>query len=244
MLSPSDVPNRIPLYKYWLVLFALTIAVVIAGPNYLTGQWLWKTEVELTNLQALRSLQESGISVPGWHTVMQQTGEIGGRKWSIQGVLPEADHVKSDAPQNPVWILLRPQPWHRDMPQVDWMDINGAQKWTTDSVRSLHFTLPHPKAQQPISVWARFLRGWTQQRTYAVVQWYAWADGGSPAPRHWFWADQRSQLFHRTRTPWVAVSLLIPIKPLGDIETARSQATQLGELVQTALVQRVLSSSL
>jgi cyanoexosortase B-associated protein len=237
MLSPSDSPNRVPLYKYLIVLFVLTIAVIIAVPNYFTGQWVWKNEIELTNISELRSLQQTGLMLPGWQTVNQQAGEIGGRKWSVQGMIPDA--TEPATPQNTVWLLLRPQPWHRDMPQVDWMDINGTQQWTTDTKRSLQLTVVNPSSQIPVSIQARFLRGWNQQRTYAVLQWYAWADGGSPAPSRWFWADQRSQLFHRTRTSWVAVSILIPIKPLGDIETVRSQATELGELVQTALMQDV-----
>jgi cyanoexosortase B-associated protein len=203
-----------------------------------TGQWTWNAERELTNIQELRQLQQQGLTLPGWQTVTQQVAEIGGRRWSIQGIVP--DSISEPTSQDTVWLLLRPQTWHRDMPQVDWMDLNGAQQWTADSQRSLQFTLPAGLTQQPITINARFLRGWNQQRTYAVLQWYAWANGGHHAPAQWFWADQRSQFLHRTRTAWVAVSILIPIKPLGDIETVRAQAQELGQVTQTALMQEVL----
>ncbi|WP_416665810.1 cyanoexosortase B system-associated protein [Egbenema bharatensis] len=238
MLSPTESPKRILLHKFLLVIFVLAIVVFLSLPNYRTGQWTWNAERELSNIQELRLLQQQGLSLPGWQTVTQQTGEIGGRKWSIQGIVPTS--TSEPTSQNTVWLLLRPQTWHRDMPQVDWMDINGVQQWTADSNRSLQFTVPDPFTQQPIPINTRFLRGWNQQRTYAVLQWYAWANGGHPAPARWFWVDQRSQLFHRTRTAWIAVSLLIPIKPLGDIETVRSQAQELGQLVQTALMEEVL----
>jgi cyanoexosortase B-associated protein len=246
MLSPTDSPSRISFYKSLMVMFVLAIAAFIVVPNYLTGQWIWNTSQELNHLQELRAIQQEGITLPGWRTITQQTGEIGGRKWSIQGIIP--DTVSEPAtPQNTVWVLLRPQTWHQDMPQVDWVDIRGFQQWTTDSNRSLRFTVPgvSPDAvdQQPVAINARFLRGWNQQRTYAVLQWYAWANGGNPAPSQWFWADQRSQLFHHTRTPWIAVSLLIPIKPLGEIETVRSQAAELGQLVQLTLTDNVFAKS-
>ena len=83
---------------------------------------------------------------------------------------------------------------------------------------------------------ARFFRAWTQRRTVAVLQWYAWSGGGNPAPSRWFFADQLAQL-RRNRVPWVAVCLQIPIEPLGDIEASRPLAESLGKVVQTALMQ-------
>ncbi|NJK39325.1 MAG: cyanoexosortase B system-associated protein [Oscillatoriales cyanobacterium SM2_3_0] len=73
------------------------------------------------------------------------------------------------------------------------------------------------------------------KQTYAVLEWYAWPSGGSPAPSHWFIADRKAQL-SGNRAPWVAVGVLIPIKPLGNIEEAQSLAQSLGEEVQTALM--------
>ncbi|HEY9663536.1 MAG TPA: cyanoexosortase B system-associated protein, partial [Allocoleopsis sp.] len=95
---------------------------------------------------------------------------------------------------------------------------------------------------KPISVSARFFRGWNQEHTYAVVQWYAWSNGGSPAPMDWFWVDQQSQWRDHQHTPWVAVSLLLPLPPLGDLETVQAQAISLGQVVQTTLMQTALHS--
>jgi cyanoexosortase B-associated protein len=68
-----------------------------------------------------------------------------------------------------------------------------------------------------------------------VLQWYAWSKGGHPAPSHWFWADQWTQLRDRQRLSWVAVSLQMPIKPLGEIASAQSELEALGKLVQSTL---------
>ena len=244
-MSSSEPSSRSPLYKFWVVLFVLAIALVSALPAYFTGTWVWANEPELTNIRDLRELQQHGLSLPGWRTEGQNVLEIGGHRWSVQEMTPDTSAQSTTNPNtnvNSVVLLMRPQTWHRDLPQVDWMDINGAQQWTADSQRTLQFSVDSPLTNQPVSITARFLRGWGQQRTYAVVQWYAWADGGSPAPSQWFWADQWSQLRDRDRTSWVAVSLLIPIKPVGDIETVRAQAAELAQLVQSQLMSTVFQS--
>lgn len=244
--KPSAEPSsRSLLYKFWVVLFVLAIAAASALPAYFTGTWVWTNEPELTNIQDLRQLQQHGLSLPGWQTQGQAVWEIGGHRWSVQEIIPDPPTqpaTNANSAVNSAVLMMRPQTWHRDLPQVDWMDINGVQQWTADSQRTLQFTVNSPVTNEPASIEARFLRGWSQQRTYAVVQWYAWADGGSPAPSRWFWADQWSQLHDRDRTSWVAVSLLIPIKPVGDIETVRSQATELAQLVQSQLMTTVFQS--
>jgi len=72
------------------------------------------------------------------------------------------------------------------------------------------------------------------------LQWYAWTTAGSPSIGRWFWVDQFSQWRDRQRMPWVAVSLLIPIQPLGEIEPVRSLATTLGQAVQSTLLESAL----
>jgi cyanoexosortase B-associated protein len=223
-----------------VVIFVLAIAACSALVSYFTTGWVWEKTPELAHLESLRTVQQQGLSLSDWQTVEQRGVEIGGHKWSYQLVIPPTK-AETSLPQN-VALLLRPQTWHRDFPQVDWMDINGVQGWTEDSQRLLQFTVPQRGVEsRSVQVTARFFRGWNQERTYAVVQWYAWATGGSPIPSHWFWVDQGSQWLDRQRTLWVAVSLLFPIKPLGDIETARAQAEALGKLVQSALITNVLS---
>lgn len=248
MVSTSNQSLRSPhqsaLLRTLVVLVILAIAVFRIAPHYMTGEWAWAIPPQLNHIQHLKTLQQQGIALPGWRTLNQEVVEIGGHQWSVQSIVTAETDVIT--PQNTVWLLLRPQVWHRDLPQVDWMDITGIQQWMADSRRILSFTVPSrlpdgaPDPAHPISVKAQFFRGWNTQRTYAVLQWYAWSTGGDAAPSRWFWVDQWSQWHNRQRTPWVAVSMLIPIKPLGDITTAQSLAETLGSLIQTTLLTHTL----
>jgi cyanoexosortase B-associated protein len=237
MLSIPQTSPRSPLIKLLVVLFILAIATVSAVPNYFNGNWSWRRVSVLENVQQLKAIQKSGLALPGWKNLEQGKLEIGGHKWSIQAIVPEAQ-AKAATIQDATILMLRPQTWQRDLPQVDWVDINGAQRWTADSLQSLKFVAPGK--DKPSQVEARFLRGWHEKKTYAVVQWYAWKEGGSAAPSQWFWTDQFSQLRDRRRTAWVAVSILIPIAPLGDIQAAQTQAETLGKLVQSTLATQAL----
>lgn len=253
----SNTFERSPLYKFLIVLFVLAIAASSAIPNYLGGNWFLIKVPELSHLQQLKQIQQ-GLTLPGWHTLEQKVVEIGGHKWSFQPITsqPDASQPSLSASADPsslqkeVLLLLRPQTGQRDLPEVDWMDIdgwmngNGARGWTTDSQQLLQFlvqtpTLSSEKNHSPMQVKARFLRGWTEQGTYAVLQWYAWSNGGHADPNCWFWADQLSQLRDRRHTPWVAVSILIPIEPLGDIASVRSRAEAIAQTVQSTLIKDV-----
>jgi cyanoexosortase B-associated protein len=68
------------------------------------------------------------------------------------------------------------------------------------------------------------------------MQWYAWPTGGHYAPGKWFWADQGRQWRQRERMPWVALNLLFPIEPLGDIRTHADEATAIAQAIQTSLL--------
>lgn len=240
MLSGFDSFHRSLLIKLLIVLFVLAVALTGAIPGYVNGQWAWRQIPEISQLKLLKVMQKNGLSLPGWQTLEQKTVEIGGHKWSAQAIVPEAK-TKAVTPSRPVWLLLRPQTWSKDMPQIDWTDINGVQQWTVDAQRQLSF------AVKPVSlvnsaeaqVNARFFRGWSHKRTDAVLQWYAWSNGGHPSPSHWFWADQLMQLHDRQRLAWVAVSIQIPIKPLGEIDPVQSEAKALAELVQSTLISEV-----
>jgi cyanoexosortase B-associated protein len=116
------------------------------------------------------------------------------------------------------------------------MDLSGTRNWTEDNERQLTFSVPAADATKPIPVSARFLRTWTNEQTYAVLQWYAWKDGGGSAPSQWFWSEQLSELRDRQHMPWVAVSILMPIQPLGEIETVQPQLTLLGQVIQSKLM--------
>ncbi len=161
-----------------------------------------------------------------------------------------SDVTTTDVTATDVVVLLYPQTDSKTKPEVEWTDISGAQNqqaiainpecghrnncWTEDSHRTLKFTVPG-QTGQPVTVEARFLRGWSRQQTVALVQWYAWATGGSPAPSQWFWADRLAQIANQ-RQPWVAVCLILPIEPLGNIESVRSVLESLAKAVQTALI--------
>jgi cyanoexosortase B-associated protein len=234
--QPAISPPRSPLYKLWVVVFLLAIAAASAMPLYLSGNWTLTKVLELSNVQALQALQKTGLTLPGWQTTEQKTIDIAGHKWSVQAI---ASGSKSEPQAASALLMLRPQTWHRDLPQVDWMDIRGARSWTEDHDRRLSFSVARSGAAA-IPVEARFFRGWTDDQTYAVLQWYAWKDGGSAAPSSWFWAEQRSQLGDRQHLSWVGVSLLMPIQPLGEIEPAQSQIEALAKQVQSALIADIL----
>jgi cyanoexosortase B-associated protein len=231
----SQPTQRSPLIPILVVLFILAIALTSAIPNYFSGNWVWRREAKLERVAQLKAIQKAGLALPGWKTLEQDTVELGGHKWSIQAIVPEAQ-AKTATVDDATILMLRPQTWQRDMPQVDWVDINGAQRWTADSLETISLALP----DRSTTIRARFLRGWHEKRTYAALQWYAWEKGGSPAPASWFWADQASQLRDRHRSAWVAVSILIPIQPLGDIAPVRPEAEALGQLVQTTLMAKAL----
>ena len=219
-------------FKLGLVIFLLAIVTFLVLPNYWTGQWNWKHVPELPHVQQLRTIQRHGLSLSGWKTLDQQEVEIGGHKWSVQAIVPQLEADQA-TPQITSLLFLRPQTWFRDLPQVDWIDINGAQQWKTDSVRSLEFKVS--LSDRTIPVTARFLRGWTEARTYAVLQWYAWPNGGHSSPLPWFVVDQLAQ-WQKKRVPWVAVSILIPMEPLGQVETNWNQAKSIGQTVQATLM--------
>jgi cyanoexosortase B-associated protein len=238
-LSRFDSFHRSYSIKRLVVLFVLAIALVGTIPSYINGQWRWQNVPEVSHLKQLKAIQKNGLSLPGWQTLDQQTVEIGGHKWSAQAIIPAG----ATADQPAVWLLLRPQTWAQDLPQIDWTDINGVRQWTADSKKSLKFAVTSKDdGSQSHSIKADFLRGWTHRRTDAVLQWYAWPNSGHPAPSRWFWADQFQQLRHRRRLPWVAVSIQIPIKPLGEIATVQTEAETLGKLVQSTLINRVFQT--
>ncbi len=237
MNAANPATNRSGLLKFLVVLFVLAIALASALPGYVGGKWTWQQTPQFSHLSSLQAVLQAGLTLPGWQTLDQQTIEIGGHQWSAQAILPATEAEPS--PQKVVWLLLRPQTWDRDLPQIEWTDINGVQHWTTDSRQQIEFTVQSAKPPaDPITITANFFRGWTEQRTSAVLQWYAWADGGHPAPSQWFWLDQWRQLRNRQRLDWVAVSVQMPIKPFGEIETVAAEAETVAKLIQTALIER------
>ena len=219
-LSKLRIPNNIS--RLIIIIVLLILVGFRAIPSYLASQWQWEKPPLVTNLAPIRSLLENGLEIPEWKTSQQKEIRIGSYRWSVQ--LLEKDN------QKPVALLLRPLRGHGDKPEVDWMDIRGFQGWKTDAHRQLDFT-----TDGGAKVTARFFRGRTRTQTLAVLQWYASPQGGTPSPAVWFWQDQLAQLQGK-RVPWVAVCLIIPVKPLGNFEENLTLAESLAQTVQNALM--------
>lgn len=218
--------------KISLLLLLLALMAIGAVPGYISGKWSWVKPPRVTTLKQLREMRKQGLNLPGWQTLVQEEIPIGGHKWSYQQIQSEG--------QTTVGLLLLNQNSHVDQPRVEWVDINGHQQqissdWKTDSYQTKQFAVAPTDERSSVVVRARFFRGWNQRQTYAIVQWYARPDGGSTGPTSWFWAD-RMAMVKGGRAPWVAVCLLIPIEPLGDIEQTWPQAKKLAETVQRTLM--------
>ncbi|MFK8182892.1 MAG: cyanoexosortase B system-associated protein [Phormidesmis sp.] len=224
-----------------LSLFVVTIAV----PQYLGG-WPWATPLKLpaASRTSLQAIPEQGLPVEGWNTTDQSAIELGNATWSIQQLTP-ATETDVDAS---VFLLLRPQVYGADQPEVEWLDVKGSQRWETDSYQKLTFSLPAQSANsalasaQSIRVTADLFRAWNQDQTYAVAQWYAWPTGGHPSPSRWFWADQQAQWQRGQRLPWTAISVWIPVPALSDIEPQQALAESVGASVQRSLMKTVFVS--
>lgn len=221
-LSLPKLKSHLSLAKGLIILLLGLLLVLGAAPGYLSGRFTWTHPPHIKNLSRLRNIRQSALEVKGWQTRSQTTDTIGGQQWSIQELTP------ADSPQQQAVLLLFPQSSMKAQPEVQWMDIKGYKDWQTDQQKILTLTVDNAQIQ------ANFFRGWNTQQTHAVLQWYAWPQGGHPSPIQWFWADQQAQWQGR-RLPWVAVSILIPIEPLGEISSVEPKIKALGQAVQAAL---------
>ncbi|MDZ8055355.1 MAG: cyanoexosortase B system-associated protein [Aulosira sp. ZfuVER01] len=219
-----------------LVLLLLLFAIG-SVPGYLTGHWQWKQPPPITSLKALKHIRNSGLSLPGWQTIEQAEQQVGEHKWSLQ-------LIKKQDSQTQAILLLLPQNGPMDQPEVEWTEVNGWGKsrwgkWDIAQYRSAQFTVKHSKETQ---VEARFFRASTKQDTFGVLQWYALPNDGNPSPLRWFVADQLAQ-WRKQRVPWVAVSILVPMEPLGQVEKIWPLAESIGQTVQAALMAESLKSN-
>lgn len=219
--------NQFP--KIAALLLLLLLLAVGAVPGYIKGHWQWQALPALTNQKRLRQVRHQGLNVPGWQTLEQSEQQIGGRKWSMQ-------IIKKQGTKTQAILFLLPQSQSKDQPEVEWTEINGWQQWDVAQYRLGEFNVkPQAKSNTEVKVEARFFRASTNKETFAVLQWYAMPNGGNPSPLRWFLADQLAQL-HKQRAPWVGVSIMIPMEPLGQVETTWDEAKSIGETVQRALM--------
>ncbi len=242
-----------------VVVAILTLFVAVSAVPHYVGGWPWSTPPKLpaATRNALQNIPDKGLDLSGWVTSDQAKTKLGGKNWSAQQL--------SSAAAGPVaqisgaFLLLRAQTYESDQPEVEWLDIKGSQLWTTDAYQKLTFEVPfiepvnlpsqkltaqanQAKKDQTVRISGDFFRAWSKEQTYAVLQWYAWTNGGGTSPAKWFWADQKAQWNHRQRMPWVAVSIWLPIAPFSDISAQQDVAESLGKLLQQTLGQRIFAA--
>lgn len=232
-----------------MVIAALALFVAVSALPRYASSWPWTSPLKVPNQSALQAIRDEGITLPGWLPDEQVKTKIGGDTWSIQQLSAADDGSFSAASPSTIFLLLRPQVWEADQPEVEWLDLKGAQQWETDSHQSLPFEVSVnsltnlSNESETIRINTDFFRAWSKEQTYAVLQWYACPTGGSASPAWWFWADQKTQWRYRQRMPWVAVSVWLPIEPLSDIRPHEAIATDLGKAVHQELLQSVFAGA-
>ncbi len=230
--SQSNWPHR------WVNLALVMALTALAGiailPAYLGGPWPWDNLSQVAQIDQLHQLQATGLELPGWQLTSAEPIAINKQAWNLGEYRAETPPGQGASVQQ-FALLLHPQPWHSNQPQLEWIDLTGAQNWRIESRQRLRVG---PSAGAgPVN--ARFFQARDDRQSLAVVQWYAMPKFGHSSPSHWFWADQWSQLTQHRLTPWVAVSVLIPMQPLGAIDAYQPLATELTNLIQAQLTATV-----
>lgn len=225
-------PKSDRILQITLLIFLSILLAVGTVPGYLAGKWQWQNPPAVKVLGALKQIRKQGIEIPGWRTTEQKSMILGEHPWSIQTIESETKNANT---KDTATIFLFTQNGPRDQPQVEWSDLDGVQRWKRDSESQQNFT-----ANQ-VPVTARLFRAWNSKRTYAVMQWYAWSEGGHPEPSHWFFADRLAQ-FQGKRQPWIAVSILLPMEPLDDLNKYRDKITALAQPIESRLLETTLKS--
>lgn len=248
----SNLPSPEPSYRSqdWVRVVVLLLFLFLIGfgavPHYLAGQWSGSNPPRVQGLKTLQSFVKGELEVPGWASVEEGAVRIGELEWFQYVMDAVSSPDKVPAPTSPLKatekpleaiVLLRGQKGHRDRPQVEWTDLRGDRRWTEDSLSTL----------QVGNTTARWFRAWWAMesgtiRTAAVVQWYGWPSLKQPAEpwsghwssNAWFWQDWTTQ-WQGHKKPWIAVVVIIPIEPLGDITVVEPEARSLVENIQTAL---------
>lgn len=229
----SQLQKRWSIARIALILLLSILIIVGAVPGYLKGgNWSWLDIPPTANIQQIKGILSTGLTLKGWQTIDKQQLRIGGHKWLGQII------KKEDS--KPILLLLKPQTYYRNKPEVEWMDIKGLERWKTDSYSQINFT--SDRNQDSLPTTARFFRAWNKKQTFAVVQWYSFPQGGHYAPANWFWRDLLAQLRGK-RVSWVAVCLRIPIEPLGEFKDAQPLAQSLAKQVQASLQQVAIDNS-
>lgn len=220
----------------------LVLLLVGAVPSYLRGRAPLSPAPEAP-LRDLRQLGETGLDLADWTTLDRRSVRLGPHDWVMQTLV--TDESERDA----TTVLFHAQPVQEgtaSQPQMEWLDIRSIGRtregeWNEDNVQHISFSVAEAGVGSA-DVTARYFRGWIPQQTWAIAQWYAWKDGGHPSLVRWFWRDRAARLVGQ-RVPWVAVCILMPIEPLGDIEAVRPRVEELAQSVQAALMRQGLTDA-
>lgn len=213
-----------------LILLGLLLLLIVMGaiPGYLSNQWNWAQTPKIQNIQYLKNLRDTGLTIPSYQKVGLEQFSLGDGQWSAQLLQKQGKSLV---------LLLMPQDYYKNSPQTEWSDLKYLEKWKTDSGQTI--TVPIQDNSSRYSVVARYFRAWTKT-TFMVVQWYAWPGGGNFASSSWFWQDQMAQL-RRQRLPWIAVILKIPVEPTTDPKTILPSIKAIVQDVQISLEKQVFS---
>lgn len=210
-----------------VILCLLGLGIIfVAIPSYFQQNWSWSDLPRVPEVAQMRNLPKRELNFAGWTTITQKGRSINNYPWSFQLI--------EKSGYNGVVVAFKGQKYYKDNPEVEWVDIEGVERWKSDSYKILEFP-SETKPNQTIT--ARWFQAWND-KTYAVVQWYAWPGGGHHAPSQWFLADQKAQLKDK-RVPWVAVSIKMPMEPLGDLKDMEIVAKSLAQEVQKTLEKKI-----
>lgn len=222
------------LYLNWLskikytkiVAIAFLLILIIFGtlPGYITGNWHWIKPPKIVNMKSLINLQQQGIKINGWKTIAQETRKIADHKWSTQQIRNNNNII--------AFVMLRPQTDNIGQPLVEWFDVNNSQGWQIDSERNVNIQLS--LGEKPINIEAKYFRAITKKNHFAVLQWYAWPNGGHYDFIRWLWADRLAQLSRR-RAPWVAICIALRINSQDNLEKYWPLLESLSQNIQTTI---------
>ena len=237
--APSNLRPKQPSRVAVVIVMAALVAIA-ALPDYFNGNWPWTQPLDVAGLNRLKAIEEDGFELPGWSAAAQEQVPIGGEDWLLNEFRPANPEAMAQPSPPVVMVLTHVQSWHRDQPEVEWIDLGGSLSLQTESRTVLRFEAADQNGRA-IPVTAQFLRSRNEQQTFAVLQWYAWANGGHFSPNRWFFADQFTQWRDRLRMPWLAVSVLMPIEPLDEIQSYEAFALDIGQAIQSALLEGPLA---
>mgnify|MGYP001792567006 FL=1 len=232
----KPIPRPKSVVQWVLVIMLAALVAMVTLPGYIGGQWPWSTPLPVADTTEIKSLLKAPLALPGWESSSHQEVRIGRRPWSLAEY--QLASGGTDGPGSTFGLLMRPQMSADQQPEVEWVDMQGSQSWQINDRQVVRFSVP--AEGQPVKITTQYFRALDGRNTFAVMQWYAWPTGGHYAPGKWFWADQRQQWQQRERMPWVAVSILLPIEPVGDIRGHTEQMTAIAETVQQSLLESAL----